>query len=742
MDRVPDAQQLEKAVNLARGHQKREAESLLRHLIASGLRHPKACMVLGVLCGERGDLGQRRLWFEQARYLGDLAGETPALRLLLNQSVDALEQGASDQALAFGEEAVRLYPEEISIHLHLARLLQHYDRGFEADHYLEQAKKTLGNTPIQVGETYENWKLLAQAQVDLLRLDDALEAYRRLLQIDANDLASLLAISKLLIQKRSIDEALPWLLNALALNPDHVEVLYLNAFVLKEIGETKQAEGLLRQALAIHPHHLSVSQLLVSCLIDQGIIAEAATICREVLKRHPKDYDCRLRLAVCLRGLGEVVESLQIQKELMSDEPQNFGIFSSWMFTTSICDIVSSDEVLATADQFWRGLGIGHDLPNNRVLAEINSAVHRPLRVAILSADIGEHVVGLFLETLLRHHDPKTCQLELLSMHRHYDKMSEELVSLADGFHNLEDLTIQEARHCIQKQQYDLIVDVSGHTRDTGLYLLAERCAPAQAHYIGYHATTGLSTIDAFIGDEETAAHDLQPQFCEQLWRLPRPWLAFPREHPFPQSSCRIETHRPVLGSFSQQTKISDTTLTFWAEAMRRVPEAVLMLKSRGLEEQAVRQHLEDRLQRHGIHPGRLTFVAPVEYWVQHLEHYNYIDIALDTTPWSSATTGFEALGMGVPLVAIRGSVMAARMGSSLVKGLGRKEWISDTPETFADIVAKLCDDLSNIRAGKAKLQEEVLQSALFDGQDLAQEAMKLFTDLVASRLGLPRIQS
>jgi protein O-GlcNAc transferase len=741
MDRVPDTQQLETAVNLARGHQKRDAESLLRHLIASGLRHPKACMVLGVLCGERGDLGQRRLWFEQARYLGDLSGEPPALRLLLNQSVDALEQGASDQALAFGEEALRLYPEEISIHLHLARLLHHFDRGSEADDYLQQAKETLVNAPIQDSKTYENWKLLAQAQVDMLRLDDALETYRQLLQTDANDLASLLAISKLLIQKKSIDEALPWLLNALALDPDHVEVLYLNAFVLKEIGETKQAEGLLRQALAIHPHHLSVSQLLVSCLIDQGIIAEASTICRDVLKQHPKDYDSRLRLAVCLRGLGEMGESLQIQKELMADEPQNFGMFSSWMFTTSICDIASTEEVLATADQFWRGIGTVDDLPN-RALGEIISAEHRPLRVAILSADIGEHVVGLFLETLLRHHDPRRCQLELLSMHRHYDKMSEDLVSLADGFHNLEGLTIQEARHCIQKEHYDLIVDVSGHTRDTGLYLLAERCAPVQAHYIGYHATTGLSTIDAFIGDEETAAHDLQPQFCERLWRLPRPWLAFPREHSFPRSSCRIETQRPVLGSFSQQTKISDTTLTFWAEAMRRVPEAVLMLKSRGLEEQDVRQRLEDRLQRHGIHPGRLTFVAPVEYWVQHLEHYNYIDIALDTTPWSNATTAFEALGMGVPLVAIRGSVMAARMGSSLVKGLGREEWISDTPETFADIVAKLCDDLSNVRAGKAKLQEEVMQSALFDGQDLAQEAMKLFTDLVTSRLDLFRLQS
>jgi predicted O-linked N-acetylglucosamine transferase (SPINDLY family) len=143
---------------------------------------------------------------------------------------------------------------------------------------------------------------------------------------------------------------------------------------------------------------------------------------------------------------------------------------------------------------------------------------------------------------------------------------------------------------------------------------------------------------------------------------------------------------------------------------------------------------LEDRCQRFGIHPGRLTFVAPVDYWTQHLEHYNYVDIALDTTPWSSATTGFEALGMGVPMVAIRGSVMAARMGSSLLKGLNRDEWIADGPEAFADIVASLCADLPSVRAGKAMRQQQVFLSPLFDGLHLAREVMTLFSQLVASR--------
>ena len=318
-------------------------------------------------------------------------------------------------------------------------------------------------------------------------------------------------------------------------------------------------------------------------------------------------------------------------------------------------------------------------------------------------------------------------------MQRRYDQTSEELVGLAERFLSLEGLPDDEARSRMKEQAYDLIVDTSGYTRGSGLHLLADRCAPVQAHYIGYHATTGLPTLDAFIGDQETAAADLQDQFSERLWRLPRPWLAYSRALVFPDAEPLMQTDRPVLGAFCQVSKLSDATLAFWAEALRRVPEAVLVLKDRGLEDAAVRQRLEERLNAHGVHPGRLTFIAPLKMWREHVYHYNYLDLALDTTPWSSATTGFEALGMGVPLVAIRGNRMAARMSSSLLKGLGRSEWIGNTPETYADIVEGLCTDLASLRKGKANRQQETLASPLFDDVDLANSVMDLFSELHAS---------
>jgi protein O-GlcNAc transferase len=143
-----------------------------------------------------------------------------------------------------------------------------------------------------------------------------------------------------------------------------------------------------------------------------------------------------------------------------------------------------------------------------------------------------------------------------------------------------------------------------------------------------------------------------------------------------------------------------------------------------------VKDFLEKRLESFGVSAERIRLMPPVAEWSEHLDFYNLLDIALDTTPWSSATTGFEALGMGVPLVALRGDRMASRMSSSLVKGLGHHKWVANSPEEAVNIVGDLGKSVSNLRENKKYLQEETLASILWDGIDLCKELEKAFAKM------------
>jgi predicted O-linked N-acetylglucosamine transferase (SPINDLY family) len=66
-------------------------------------------------------------------------------------------------------------------------------------------------------------------------------------------------------------------------------------------------------------------------------------------------------------------------------------------------------------------------------------------------------------------------------------------------------------------------------------------------------------------------------------------------------------------------------------------------------------------------------------------------------------------------------------MSSSILKGLGKPEWIAETPAQFAAIVAGLCADLPALRAAKQGLRSRVLASPLFDGVDLSRHIEQAF---------------
>jgi len=730
MEASEPTRRLHEALQSAESGQKTEAEVRLRALVAEGTRLPLACMALGVLCGERGDRPQRRLWLHQARRLEEAGGKPPSLRLLLNLLVDALEEGDLEQALAYGREALVLEPNDGEAHLQQARLLFSLGQEEEGMHHLGQACAGLRARLAEHPNDGKAWRLLATAEHTAERPDAAIEAHRRALAIDPNHLPTLLAISRLLVERGRIDEAMPWLMNALAIAPDEPDVLSLNGCALKTIGEVSQAIDLFRQALDLQPSHLEASMFLGGCLSDQGLFAEAENVLRKALERFPRNIEIRNRLASALRSLGDLAGAVTIYKELLEEVPDAQGAFNNLMFTYSISGLATPEEVLNTARMFWQRQGVDPESPKPAALR----VEGRALRVGLLSADIGSHVVGRFLDPLLRHHDPKRCQLELISMHRRYEATSETLITLADGFHSLEGLPRSQARDLLRQQNYDLIVDTSGYTRGTGIHLLAERCAPVQAHYIGYHATTGLATIDWFIGDEETAPPEFQDQFSERLYRLPGLWLAYPSDPPFPEAKALMQTDRPVLGSFCQVSKITEATLEFWGEALRAVPEALLVLKDRGLQDPAVRERLENALASHGVERDRIWFLAPVVEWRDHVDHYNILDVALDTTPWSSATTGFEALAMGVPLMAIKGNCMAARMSSSLVEAANYPEWAIKESREIKKVLVELLSELKTLRQNKRTRQLDLQKKLIGRDKSYCEYAITGFEAITQSR--------
>ena len=105
-----------------------------------------------------------------------------------------------------------------------------------------------------------------------------------------------------------------------------------------------------------------------------------------------------------------------------------------------------------------------------------------------------------------------------------------------------------------------------------------------------------------------------------------------------------------TFGSFNNLAKITPEVVAVWAKILRRAPAARLVLKYRGLGDDAVKRRYLDLFAAHGVEPQRLELLPPSSY-AEYLATYHQVDVALDPFPFSGSATTCEALWMGVPVI-------------------------------------------------------------------------------------------
>ena len=85
------------------------------------------------------------------------------------------------------------------------------------------------------------------------------------------------------------------------------------------------------------------------------------------------------------------------------------------------------------------------------------------------------------------------------------------------------------------------------------------------------------------------------------------------------------------------------------------MPNSKVNAKSPANQSDDLKNRLIEKFASYGADANQLIFEGRTEEKEKHLEMYNLVDIALDTFPYNGATTTFEALLMGVPVITLCG---------------------------------------------------------------------------------------
>ena len=349
----------------------------------------------------------------------------------------------------------------------------------------------------------------------------------------------------------------------------------------------------------------------------------------------------------------------------------------------------------------------------------VNRMTHRKIRIGYISPDFRQHSVSYFLPPLLRYFNDDQFIVFCYALGR-TDAVTQKLRTRRTTWRDLRTYPPQAAAQRIVADKIDILVDLSGHSQDNALPIMAYRPAPVQVSGIGYTNTTGLRTVDYFLSDEvcvppgDTLAAS---GFTEKILRLPHTHFCYAPEEirtmPMDGRDAPVRTnHYVTFGSFNNFAKVTDEILLLWRSILETVSDARLVIKGKICSIDSGIEIVKQRLSVVGCDLSRIEFRP---YSPDYLEQYRDIDIALDTAPYNGGLTTCEALYMGVPVISLRGRTHGARFGASILTNAGVRELVVENGLNYVRRAVQLAESPSLIEAYHMGLRDNMKRSPLMD---------------------------
>lgn len=460
-------------------------------------------------------------------------------------------------------------------------------------------------------------------------------------------------------------------------------------------------------------------------LLNTGHLSYAQQCFDQILKFSATDLIGLSGLANIAQAQGQHHKARELYEQLEFLYPNNALIKRNALLQLEY-DPNASDQARFEKALAWGNWVTGGKLPPRPPLADPNN---RLLNIGYVSSDLCMHTVGLMVRNVITQHNQNRFKIFTYHAGKQVDWVT-KIFEQKTHYRYCQPWSDAELAQCIQRDQIDILVDLSGHTAGSRLSVFALRPAPIQVSWLGYFATTGLRTIDAVLLDELSTTPSTQNYFCEQILKLPSRFCFSPV--PFAPDV----THPPhkknghiTFGSFNNTAKLNKDVIQVWARILHQVPKSRLILKWRTFNDKNYRESLFKQFADLGVHQNRLELRGP-SFHADMLREYADIDIALDPFPFTGGQTTCDALMMGVPVITLAQERTVSRQSASILSSCGLDHLITYDEQTHTEVASSLACDVNQLESLRQKLRQKITNSPLCDSKSFCSAIERLFIDL------------
>lgn len=531
------------------------------------------------------------------------------------------------------------------------------------------------------------------------------------------------------------------LLKALVLNPHNIDSLCELGWLCRDGGELHSAELAFRQALRVDPESLSARHGLAATCYRSHRIDEGIRHVLSCIEQSPKNPDFWSLLSKLKRAEGLIEEAIRHTRRGIALAPADSQTAQRLLYQLLLSPDVSPIEV-RQEHEAWAATHAACYYPSAPPTVPHLKSGER-LRVGYVSPDWRKHPMAQLTESFLRHHDRARFEVFCYSCCRSVDPKTQTLSRVPEHWVEAGKWDDTNLFDRIQKDGIHILVDLAGHTRGGRPLLFARQPAPVQVTFLGYPATTGISTIAFRMTDALADPPGMTDAHCtERLVRLAESgWCFTPANEAPPVNSLpAAKNKRITFGNFANFSKGSHFTLALWARTLQSVPGSRLLLRSLPFDDAEVRARMSKRFAALGIEPERVEMRGWDLNQSRHLAAYHEVDIALDTFPYHGTVTTCEALHMGVPVVSLAGTSHVSRVGVSLLTTAGLADaCLAFSADDFVKKASCLAADLSALARSRHELRPRLEQSVLMDGVRYTRGLEMALRDIWTGASGHPR---
>lgn len=354
-----------------------------------------------------------------------------------------------------------------------------------------------------------------------------------------------------------------------------------------------------------------------------------------------------------------------------------------------------------------------------------------PLKIGYVSAFFHKDNWMKPVWGLIDQHDRDGFQVHLFSDRTELTPAIREHLQAGDRFHDLSELSNDEAAAVIAKTGIDILVDLNGYSYPQRFPVFVPKPAPLVVGWFNMYATTGFDCFDYLIGDDRVIPPSEERWYSEKIARVEGSYLTFNVAYDVPavkEPPC-TRNGFVTFGSLISQYKITGKVIDAWCAILKESPGSRLLIRNAFLGKRSNRQFLRARFAKRGIAGECISLEGPAPHF-EFLETYDRIDIALDAFPYNGGTTTTEAIWQGVPVVAWHGDRWVSRTSATLLEAAGLDALIADDIDGYVGVATQLARDFEGLKAMRRNMREKLLRSRACDTVNFARSMESLYREI------------